>query len=195
MSKRLLGADARGGSRDLCVRRRLRRRGDHRDHDRTAGLRRPRTTAAPSGEPIKIGFDEGFTSFMAYDCQLADQGIKTALDMLGNQYDGPAARVLPGGQRLRPGSRGRQGPETGRERQDQRHDRSDLLAVGKGGGRLPGQVVRHTADVHRRAADGEPGDRQWAGLHPHRLLRLPRVLLRQVPGGAGLQDSQRHQLR
>ena len=52
------------------------------------------TTAAPSGEPIKFGFDEGFTSFMAYDCELADKGIKTALAMLDNQCDGPAARVL-----------------------------------------------------------------------------------------------------
>jgi len=46
------------------------------------------TTAAATGEPIKIGFDEGFTGFMSYDCQLADQGIKTALAMLDDQWEG-----------------------------------------------------------------------------------------------------------
>jgi len=46
------------------------------------------TSAAASGEPIKIGFDEGFTGFMSYDCQLADQGIKTALAMMDNQWEG-----------------------------------------------------------------------------------------------------------
>ena len=46
------------------------------------------TTAAPAGDPITFGFDEGFTGFMAYDCELADKGIKTAVAMLGNQYDG-----------------------------------------------------------------------------------------------------------
>ena len=33
--------------------------------------------AAPTGEPLKIGFDEGFTGFMAVDAQLTDHGIKT----------------------------------------------------------------------------------------------------------------------
>ena len=46
------------------------------------------TTAGGSGEPIKFGFDEGFTGFMAYDTELADKGILTALDMLGNQWEG-----------------------------------------------------------------------------------------------------------
>ena len=46
------------------------------------------TIGAASGTPIKIGFDEGFTGFMAYDCQLADQGVKTALAMLNNQWEG-----------------------------------------------------------------------------------------------------------
>jgi branched-chain amino acid transport system substrate-binding protein len=53
------------------------------------------TTAAPSGEPIKIGFDEGFTSFMAYDCELADKGIKTALAMLDNQFMGRPLEYFP----------------------------------------------------------------------------------------------------
>jgi branched-chain amino acid transport system substrate-binding protein len=46
------------------------------------------TTGAAAGEPIKIGFDGGFTSFMAYDVQMADQGIQTALAMLNNQWEG-----------------------------------------------------------------------------------------------------------
>ncbi len=46
------------------------------------------SSTAAAGDPIRIGFDEGFTSFMAYDCQLADQGVKTALAMLNNQWEG-----------------------------------------------------------------------------------------------------------
>lgn len=53
------------------------------------------TTAAPAGEPIKIGFDEGFTSFMAYDCELADKGIKAALSMLDNQFMGRPLEYYP----------------------------------------------------------------------------------------------------
>ncbi len=53
------------------------------------------TSAAASGEPIKFGFDEGFTSFMAYDCQLADQGVKTALAMLNNQWEGRPLQYFP----------------------------------------------------------------------------------------------------
>ena len=53
------------------------------------------TTGAATGTPIKIGFDEGFTSFMAYDCQLADQGIKTALAMLDNQWQGHPLQYFP----------------------------------------------------------------------------------------------------
>ena len=53
------------------------------------------TTAAATGTPIKIGFDEGFTSFMAYDCQLADQGVKTALAMLNNQWEGHPLQYFP----------------------------------------------------------------------------------------------------
>ena len=70
-----------------------------RDHETTAAgtettaLTTPGSSdttdgGAASGEPIKIGFDEGFTGFMAYDCQLADQGVKTALAMLNNQWEG-----------------------------------------------------------------------------------------------------------
>ena len=46
------------------------------------------TVPAASGEPIKIGFNEGFTGFMAYDVALAEQGILTALAMLNNQVAG-----------------------------------------------------------------------------------------------------------
>jgi branched-chain amino acid transport system substrate-binding protein len=53
------------------------------------------TTAAPAGEPIKIGFDEGFTSFMAYDCELADKGARTALAMLDNQFMGRPLEYYP----------------------------------------------------------------------------------------------------
>jgi branched-chain amino acid transport system substrate-binding protein len=53
------------------------------------------STAAPSGEPIKFGFDEGFTGFMAYDCELADKGVKTALAMLNNQWEGRPLQYFP----------------------------------------------------------------------------------------------------
>jgi branched-chain amino acid transport system substrate-binding protein len=53
------------------------------------------TTGAATGTPIKIGFDEGFTGFMAYDCQMADQGIKTALAMLNNQWEGHPLQYFP----------------------------------------------------------------------------------------------------
>jgi branched-chain amino acid transport system substrate-binding protein len=49
-------------------------------------------TAAPSaaatGEPIKIGFDEGFTGFMAVDADLTDKGIELAIEQLGGQIAG-----------------------------------------------------------------------------------------------------------
>ncbi|OFW60728.1 MAG: hypothetical protein A2133_03755, partial [Actinobacteria bacterium RBG_16_64_13] len=48
-----------------------------------------------ASEAIKFGFDEGFTSFMAYDTELADKGIKTALAMLDNQFDGRPIEYLP----------------------------------------------------------------------------------------------------
>lgn len=52
------------------------------------------TGGAASGEPIKFGFDEGFTGFMAYDTELAHKGILTALDMLGNQWEGRPLEYL-----------------------------------------------------------------------------------------------------
>jgi branched-chain amino acid transport system substrate-binding protein len=44
--------------------------------------------AAATGEPIKIGFDEGFTGFMAVDADMTDKGIQLALEQLGNQIAG-----------------------------------------------------------------------------------------------------------
>ena len=44
--------------------------------------------AAATGEPIKIGFDEGFTGFMAVDADMTDKGIKLAIDQLGGQIAG-----------------------------------------------------------------------------------------------------------
>ena len=44
--------------------------------------------AAATGEPIKIGFDEGFTGFMAVDATMTDKGIKLAIDQLGGQIAG-----------------------------------------------------------------------------------------------------------
>jgi branched-chain amino acid transport system substrate-binding protein len=52
------------------------------------------TTAAPSGEAIKFGFDEGFTGFMAYDCELADKGVKVALAMLNNEFEGRPLKYI-----------------------------------------------------------------------------------------------------
>jgi branched-chain amino acid transport system substrate-binding protein len=52
------------------------------------------TTGAATGEPIKFGFTEGFTGFMAYDTELAEKGILTALDMLGNQWEGRPLEYL-----------------------------------------------------------------------------------------------------
>lgn len=44
--------------------------------------------AAATGEPIKIGFDEGFTGFMAVDADMTDKGIRLAIDQLGGQIAG-----------------------------------------------------------------------------------------------------------
>lgn len=52
------------------------------------------TTAPPAGEPIKFGYDEGFTGFMAYDCELAEKGLLTALAMLDNQFEGRPLKYL-----------------------------------------------------------------------------------------------------
>ena len=41
-----------------------------------------------TGEPLKIGFNEGFTGFMAVDAQLTEHGIKTALAEVNNQWMG-----------------------------------------------------------------------------------------------------------
>ncbi|GEM_PF-618075 len=46
------------------------------------------TSGEAAGGPIKIGYNEGFTGFMAYDCELADRGIKTALAMVNNEFQG-----------------------------------------------------------------------------------------------------------
>jgi branched-chain amino acid transport system substrate-binding protein len=57
-----------------------------------AGDSRSSTAASPmpaaTGEPLKIGFDEGFSGFMAMDAQQAEQGILTAIDMVGGQWMG-----------------------------------------------------------------------------------------------------------
>ena len=53
------------------------------------------TTGAPSGEPIKIGYNGGFTGFMAYDVELAEKGIKTAFAMLDNQILGRPIKYFP----------------------------------------------------------------------------------------------------
>jgi branched-chain amino acid transport system substrate-binding protein len=45
-------------------------------------------TPAATGEPLKIGFNEGFTGFMAIDAQLTEHGIKVALEEVGNQWMG-----------------------------------------------------------------------------------------------------------
>ena len=43
---------------------------------------------AATGEPLKMGFDEGFTGFMAVDANLTEHGIKTALAEINNQWMG-----------------------------------------------------------------------------------------------------------
>jgi branched-chain amino acid transport system substrate-binding protein len=44
--------------------------------------------AAATGEPFKMGFDEGFTGFMAVDATLTEHGIKTAMAEVNNQWMG-----------------------------------------------------------------------------------------------------------
>ncbi|HET6476362.1 MAG TPA: ABC transporter substrate-binding protein, partial [Thermoleophilia bacterium] len=44
--------------------------------------------AEATGEPLKIGFDEGFTGFMAVDAEMTDKGIQLAVEQLGGQVDG-----------------------------------------------------------------------------------------------------------
>ena len=44
--------------------------------------------SSASGEPLKIGFDEGFTGFMATDAILTEHGIKVALAQVNDQWMG-----------------------------------------------------------------------------------------------------------
>ena len=122
--------------------------------DTTAAARPP---APATGSPIKIGFDEGFTGFMAYDCQHGRQGHQDGPRHAQQPMDGPSSPVPLRGQRLRPGRRRRQGPEAGGERQDQCDDRPDLLAFREGGGRLSGQVLA----AYRRCPSSGSRRRTW----------------------------------
>jgi branched-chain amino acid transport system substrate-binding protein len=56
--------------------------------DTTAAATDTTASGPASGEPIKLGYDEGFTNFMSYDTAQGDMGIKTALAMLNNQWMG-----------------------------------------------------------------------------------------------------------
>ena len=140
------------------------------------------TTGAATGEPIKFGFTEGFTGFMAYDTELAEKGILTALDMLGNQWEGRPLEYLKEDN----GSDPVVAVDKARKLVESDNINCMIGPIfspsAKAVADYPGQVVRHPADLHRGTADREPGDRQRVGLHPHRLLRFPRLLLRQVPG-------------
>ena len=49
---------------------------------------------AATGEPIRIGFDEGFTGFMALDTMLVDHGIRTALEQIDSQVLGRPIEYL-----------------------------------------------------------------------------------------------------
>ncbi len=53
------------------------------------------TAGAATGEPIKLGYDEGFTNFMSYDTLQGEMGIKTALAMLNNQWMGRPLQYFP----------------------------------------------------------------------------------------------------
>ncbi len=52
------------------------------------------TTATPTGEPVKIAMDAGFTGFMAFDIELCEKGVLTALHMLDNQMAGRPVEYL-----------------------------------------------------------------------------------------------------
>jgi len=52
--------------------------------------------AAATGEPIKIGFNEGFTGFMAVDADMTDKGIKLAIEQLGGQIAGRPVTFVQG---------------------------------------------------------------------------------------------------
>ena len=56
----------------------------------STGAREDSGSPAPAatGEPLKIGFDEGFTGFMAVDADMTDKGINLAIEQLGGQIAG-----------------------------------------------------------------------------------------------------------
>ena len=54
----------------------------------TPGTTDATPVAAGDGEPLILGFDAGFTAFMAMDVELAEKGILTKLDMIQNQWEG-----------------------------------------------------------------------------------------------------------
>jgi len=60
------------------------------DDSGSTGAREDSGSPAPAatGEPLKIGFDEGFSGFMAVDAQLTEHGILVALEEVDNQWMG-----------------------------------------------------------------------------------------------------------
>ena len=78
-------------------------------------------TAAATGEPIKIGFDEGFTGFMAVDATMTDKGISARHRPARRTDRRPARRVHQGRQRLRPR------PSSGQARQLVENDKIDVM--------------------------------------------------------------------
>lgn len=68
--------------------------GDGGTSETTAGGGTGTTAAPATGEPIKFGYNEGFTGFMATDAQISDQGIQTAIAMLDNQVVGRPIKYI-----------------------------------------------------------------------------------------------------
>ena len=80
---------------------------------------------------------------MSYDCQLADQGVKTALAMLNNQWEGRPLEYFAEDNGSDPVVAVDKARKLVESDKINCHDRPDLLALGQVRGGLPGQVQRH----------------------------------------------------
>ena len=165
--------------------RRARRRRVRADGDTGARERRLEhgrfAERGRDGRAVQLGFDEGFTGFMALDASLVDHGIQMALEQVDDQVLGRPIEYIKADNASDPVSGRRQGAAAGGERQDRRHARRRCSRH-----RTPQSPTtwrarrRHPVDLVHGPADRQHEDRQRAVVHPDRLLQHARVLPRQV---------------
>ena len=137
-------------------------------------------SAAATGEPLKIGFDEGFTGFMAVDADLTDKGIELAIEQLGGQIGGRPIEYIKADN----GSDPVQAVDKARQLVE-----SDKIDVMIGPIFSPANAAvtdylakerRHPVHLHLRAADRQHEDGERTLLRARRPILVRRLPDRQV---------------